>query len=62
MHDGRFKTLDEVLAFYNSGLQPSPYVSPLMHHINDGGVLLSPSEIADLKAFLNTLTDDEFLK
>lgn len=62
MHDGRFQTLDEVLNFYNEGLQPSPYVSPLMHHINDGGVLLTPSEIADLKAFLNTLTDDEFLK
>ena len=62
MHDGRFQTLDEVLNFYNQGLQPSPYVSPLMHHLNDGGILLTPSEIADLKAFLNTLTDDEFLK
>lgn len=62
MHDGRFKTLDEVLEFYNSGLQPSPYVSPLMHHINDGGTLLSPSEIADLKAFLMTLTDEDFVK
>lgn len=62
MHDGRFKTLDEVLEFYNTGLQPSPYVSPLMHHINDGGTLLSPSEIADLKAFLMTLSDDEFVE
>ncbi len=61
MHDGRYKTLDEVLEFYNTGLQPSPYVNPLMHHINDGGTLLSPSDIADLKAFLMTLTDEEFL-
>ncbi len=58
MHDGRFKTLDEVLEFYNSGLQASPYVSSLMHHIQDGGTLLTPSEIADLKAFLLTLTEE----
>lgn len=61
MHDGRFKTLDEVLLFYNEGLQPSPYVSPLMHKINEGGRHLTPSDIADLKAFLETLTDEEFL-
>ena len=59
MHDGRFKTLDEVLEFYNIGLQNSPYVNPLMHHVNDGGVLLTPNQIADLKAFLETLTDEE---
>lgn len=61
MHDGRFRTIDEVLDFYNMGLQASPYVSPLMHKINDGGAMLTPSEIADLKAFLNTLTDEEFI-
>ena len=59
MHDGRFKTLDEVLEFYNTGQKNSPYVSPLMHHVNDGGVMLTPSQIADLKAFLETLTDEE---
>ena len=58
MHDGRFQTLDEVLNFYNLEVQNSPYISPLMHHVNDGGILLTPSEIADLKAFLETLTDD----
>ena len=31
MHDGRFKTLDEVIDFYSEGLQASPYVHPLMH-------------------------------
>lgn len=61
MHDGRFKTLDEVLIFYNEGLQYSPYVSPLMHKLNEGGRHLTPSDIADLKAFLQTLTDEEFL-
>lgn len=59
MHDGRFNTLDEVLDFYNCGLQNSPYVHPYMHHINDGGICLTPSQLSDLKAFLLTLTDDE---
>ncbi|MCR4737555.1 MAG: hypothetical protein K5846_05285 [Bacteroidales bacterium] len=62
MHDGRFKTLDEVLTFYNEGLQYSPCVSPLMHKVQEGGRHLSPSELADLKAFLETLTDEEFLE
>lgn len=58
MHDGRFQTLDEVLGFYNSGVQNSPSISALMHHVNDGGVCLTPSDIEDLKAFLETLTDE----
>lgn len=61
MHDGRYQTLDEVLTFYNEGLQYSPYVSPLMHKLDEGGRHLTPSELSDLKAFLLTLTDDEFL-
>jgi len=61
MHDGRFSTLDQVLEFYNSGLVYSPYVSPLMHKLDQGGMLLTPSQIADLKAFLLTLTDHQFL-
>jgi len=61
MHDGRFKTIDEVLGFYNLEVQNSQYISPLMHHVNEGGVHLTPSDIADLKAFLMTLTDEEFL-
>lgn len=61
MHDGRFRTLDDVLQFYNEGLQYSPYVSPLMHKLDEGGRHLSPTDIADLKAFLETLTDDDFI-
>lgn len=58
MRDGRFQTLDEVLEFYNTGQINSPYVNPLMHHVSDGGVLLTPSQIADLKAFLLTLSEE----
>ncbi|HTX88245.1 MAG TPA: cytochrome c peroxidase [Bacteroidales bacterium] len=61
MHDGRFTTLDEVIDFYSSGLVWSPSISPLMHHIATHGVQLLPSEKADLKAFLLTLTDSTFV-
>ncbi|MBE9480996.1 MAG: cytochrome-c peroxidase [Bacteroidetes bacterium] len=61
MHDGRFATLDDVIDFYSHHLLWSPYINPLMHHINNGGVQLTPNEKADLKAFIQTLRDDEFL-
>jgi cytochrome c peroxidase len=61
MHDGRFKTIDEVISFYNSGLVWSPSINPLMHHIATGGVRLTPSQKADLKAFLLTFTDSTFV-
>jgi cytochrome c peroxidase len=61
MHDGRFKTIDEVLDFYNTGLVWSPPISPLMHHIGTGGVQMTPVKKAELKAFLLTLTDSTFV-
>ena len=51
----------DVIYFYSHNLVWSPYVNPLMHHINDQGVQLTPQEKADLKAFIQTLRDDEFL-
>jgi cytochrome c peroxidase len=61
MHDGRFKTIDEVINFYSSGLVWSPSISPLMHHISTGGVQLTPLKKAHLKAFLLTLSDSTFV-
>lgn len=61
MHDGRFSTLDEVIDFYSTGVKYSPYVDPLMHHVLRGGVRLTPNQKSDLKAFLNALTDPNFL-
>jgi cytochrome c peroxidase len=61
MHDGRFKTLDEVIDFYSEGLVYSPNADPLMHHLMTGGTRLTPTEKADLKAFLLSLTDQEFV-
>ncbi len=58
MHDGRFHTLDEVIDFYSEGVQYSEHISPLMHHVMQGGVQLTDTEKAQLKAFLNTLTEE----
>jgi cytochrome c peroxidase len=61
MHDGRFATLDEVIDFYSHDVKWSDQVDPLMHHVLRGGVQLTPSEKADVKAFITTLHDEKFL-
>ena len=60
MHDGRFLTLDDVIEHYNSGGQDSPSVDPLMKYVGVG-LFLTDQEKADLKAFLLTLSDPEFI-
>ena len=60
MHDGRFATLEEVIDHYNFGGHPSPTVDPLMKYVGVG-LLLSDEEKANLKAFLLTLSDEEFI-
>ncbi|WP_298148658.1 cytochrome c peroxidase [Flavobacterium sp.] len=57
MHDGRFRTLDAVLDHYTSGIQQTQNIDPSL--IN--GIQLSETEKVQIKAFLNTLTDEEFL-
>ncbi len=62
MHDGRFKTLEEVVDHYNSGAKNSPTVEFLMqYNLQPGGLQLTAQDKADLAAFLKTLTDMEFL-
>ena len=61
MHDGRFQTLDEVIDHYSGGLQNSLTIDPLMKKVSSGGVSLTILEKADLKAFLLSLTDEEFI-
>ncbi len=58
MHDGRFRTLEEVLEYYASGITHSPTLDPLL----EGGIVLTAEERADLLAFLNTLNDEMFIK
>jgi cytochrome c peroxidase len=64
MHDGRFKTLEEVIDFYDSGVNVnSPNVSPFMSNIHPpgGSLNLTQHEKDALVAFLKTLTDQEFV-
>ncbi len=61
MHDGRFATLDEVINHYSEGLKFSSTIDPLMKQVDRGGVQLSDTDKADLKAFLLSLTDNDFI-
>ena len=61
MHDGRFSTLEEVINHYSEGLKNSTTIDPLMKKVSTGGVHLSAQEKIDLKAFLLTLSDNDFI-
>lgn len=62
MHDGRFATLEEVVEQYNSGVQWSPSLDPLMNNTSTGLELgLNPAEKGALLAFLHALTDTSFV-
>lgn len=62
MHDGRFKTLEEVIMHYNQHVKNSSTVDILMqYNLQPGGLGLSQNDMADLKAFLLTLTDETFI-
>jgi cytochrome c peroxidase len=60
MHDGRFKTLEEVVEHYNSGIKTSPTLDVNIHGIKDG-MNLTEQDKQDLIAFLKTLTDEVYL-
>ena len=62
MHDGRFNTLDEVINFYSNGIHSnSPNIDPLIEFASQGGVQLNPQERNELKAFLLTFSDADFI-
>ncbi len=61
MHDGRFKTLAEVVAHYCTGVKRSTTLDPNIAKHPDGGVPLSAADQRALVAFLETLTDEKFL-
>lgn len=62
MHDGRFKTIDEVLAHYNSGVKISPTISGNMQKSAQGGVQLTPDKLANIKAYLLSFDDYDFIR
>jgi cytochrome c peroxidase len=57
MHDGSIATLEEVIAHYAVPGRPGTSPSRMMRPFT-----LSTAEVADLVAFLNSLTDESFLK
>lgn len=60
MHDGRFRTLDEVVEHYSTGIPRSATLDPNLAKHPDGGVPLSETDKRALVAFLKTLTDAQF--
>ncbi|RMG79951.1 MAG: cytochrome C peroxidase, partial [Bacteroidetes bacterium] len=57
MHDGRFKTLEEVLDHYNSGGKFSPNKSELIHALG-----LTDEQKQDIIAFMKTFTDRDLIE
>jgi cytochrome c peroxidase len=57
MHDGRFDTLEQVVAHYRSGIRESAALDPLLR----SGVAIRDDEAAALLAFLRALDDPGFL-
>ncbi len=63
MHDGRFKTLEEVVEHYNTGIMPSQKLDVVLRD-NNGQPLrmnMSTEEKAALVAFLRSATDDHIV-
>ena len=56
MHDGSLKSLDQVIDHYASGGKPHANKSSLLKSF-----VLNPEERKDLLAFLNSLTDFNFI-
>lgn len=63
MHDGRFKTLEEVVSFYDTGVHLVANIDPVMTKdtTRKGGLNLTEIEKRQLVAFLKTLTDSTMI-
>lgn len=58
MHDGRFATLEEVVAHYSTGIHRSPTLDPNLAKHPDGGLQLNQADQRALVAFLKSLTSE----
>jgi len=61
MHDGRFKTLEEVVDFYSEGVNTCANIDSKMQYAHQGGVKLSVLQKKQVVLFLKTLTDSVFI-
>ncbi len=59
MHDGRYRTLEECLEHYTSGIRNYTNLDPLLQEY---GIPLESGQRRDIIAFLHTLTDFDFIK
>lgn len=62
MHDGRFKTLEEVLDFYSEHLKHSPTIDPNLSFVPNSAPRLNRYEKKKIIAFLKTLSDSSFIE
>ena len=58
MHDGRFTTLEEVVAHYSSGVKRSATLDPNLAKHPEGGLQLNAEDQRALVAFLKTLGEE----
>ena len=61
MHDGRFRTLEEVVDHYNEGIHASSTVDITVENTISTGLMLTSQDKTDLVAFLKALTDEVML-
>jgi cytochrome c peroxidase len=61
MHDGRFKTLEEAVEFYSTGVKNHPNLHSEMKKNGEPNFHFTEQEKKDLVAFLKTFTDDSFI-
>ncbi len=61
MHDGRFKTLEEVLNFYNTEVKNTINLDSKMDLVHQGGSKLTSYEKKKIISFLKALTDSTFI-
>ncbi|MEO0898035.1 MAG: cytochrome c peroxidase [Bacteroidota bacterium] len=61
MHDGRFKSLEEVLRFYSQEVNQTINLDSKMFMAHPRGVQLSDRQQQQIIAFLHTLTDSVFI-
>lgn len=62
MHDGRFESLEQVIAHYNGPMTPSETLDPNLAKHPKLGLQLSKKDQNALVAFLKTLTDPKYPK
>jgi len=60
MHDGRFRTLEEVVEFYNSGIQHHPQLSFMLRKNTNGGFFFLGEDPQD--TYMNELTNIQPLR